>query len=108
MKNLIVILAVTFFTSIGGNLYASVVTLDNGTQVVNTLDDKKPCPAGCTCTDCKAKAANATTTSTTNCTDTKKLGDCSKKCDDKKADNKKACCPKSTETKKEATPTDKK
>ncbi|MCK9205821.1 MAG: hypothetical protein M0P66_01805 [Salinivirgaceae bacterium] len=110
MKNLVVILVVTFFSGLGANLYASTLVLDNGTQIVSANDDKKPCPTGCTCADCKAKATTAATTTgaSATTTDAKKTGDCSKNCDGKKADAKKSCCSKSTDTKKEATPTDKK
>lgn len=97
MKKMAVILVVTFFTSLGATIYATNVVLENGTKITVIENDKKPCPAGCTCDNCKAKAETANTTNANTTTDDKKSADCSKKC----GETKKSCCSKATETKSE-------
>ncbi len=94
MKKFAFILSFVFVAGLGMNSFATSIIVDNGLNIVVVDNDKKPCPADCTCTGCKEKAANAKSADAkagnANCGTAKK--DCSAtKADCKSAEAKKDC-----------------
>ncbi|GEM_PF-6426420 len=101
MKRIAFILSLVFVAGMGMTASATAVIADNGLQITIVDTDNKPCAAGCTCADCKAKSADgkAACDSTKKADCKTKSADCSKKCDGKTAEAKPGCCAKSTDGK---------
>jgi hypothetical protein len=78
MKKMIFVLSLFFVAGLGFKAAATEVLVDNGVNIVVVDDDKKPCPADCTCANCQAKAADGKTAAVKS-GEAKK--DCAKKCD---------------------------
>jgi len=94
MKKFALVLSLVFVAGMGMSTMATTVISDNGLQITVVDNDKKPCAAGCTCTDCKAKAdgCKAACDSTKKADCKTKSADGEKKCEGKSAEAKPGCC----------------
>ncbi|MGE4287604.1 MAG: hypothetical protein AB7E36_02855 [Salinivirgaceae bacterium] len=94
MKKMIFVLSLFFVAGLGFKAAATDVMVDNSVKIVVVDDDKKPCPADCTCANCQAKAADGKTAAAksgeakkdcaakkSECKTAEAKKDCAKKCD---------------------------
>lgn len=94
MKKMIFVLSLIFVAGLGFQATANKVLVDNGVNLEMVQDDKKPCPADCTCANCEAKSADGKTAAAksgeakkdcaakkSECKTTEAKKECAKKCD---------------------------